>query len=307
MDRSLIARRSGRAGGSGDGTGAGSRLADRQRTAGPRALPLRWRARGLRCEVRALAGAIGRAGRFAHGGRARDRGGVAPRCRGDGSRPRGRSESWMGPGPASGPAQDRPCGRRVLAGGVASFRSRRSPRGVGARVVRPPRSAGGAPGLGAGARGRGRHRQHHRGGGTAGRRHGLHGAHGRGRLRDRVDRSRRHGDTCWAGRRRGIGLGGSDRARALRSAGGTEHGHGSGQRRRRALEGQFACGNSAAAGPWRLPDSIHGTAEESRSDAGVVWPRRGRPRGARRRSRHAGDESQRGTEAWAHAVRGSIA
>ena len=70
---------------------------------------------------------------------------------------------------------------------------------------------------------------------------------------------------------------------------------------------QFACGYGAAAAPWRLPDSIRGTAEESRSDAGVVWPRRRRPGGARRRGGHAGDESQRGTAAGAHAVRGPIA
>ena len=50
---------------------------------------------------------------------------------------------------------------------------------------------------------------------------------------------------------------------------------GSGQRRRRALEDAFARGDGAAAAPWRLPDSIRGTAEESRSHAGVVWSRRG--------------------------------
>ena len=65
----------------------------------------------------------------------------------------------------------------------------------------------------------------------------LHGAHGRSRLRDRVDRSRRHGDARAQGGAVASAWEGPDGARPLRPAGRAQHRHGAGQRHRPALEG----------------------------------------------------------------------
>ena len=258
-------------------------------------------ARGIRSEDGAVAGAIGRAGGLAHGDRARGRGGVVARCRGDGcgSGRCSRVTRWVAAPPPAAVA-DRPRGR------ARSARSRRSsPISSSATRCRGTSGPSAVPCSRRSRPGRASARSWTTSATSWSRRDRRATATVFMAHMDEVgyviESIAPDGTVTLAGRGAPWRPPGKARPRSCISirqgAPSTVTGQGNDIDPR--WKAQFARRNGAAAAPWRVPDSIRGTAEESRCDAGVVWSGRGQACGARRRGRHAGDESQGGAAARA--------